>query len=309
MNLRSLKLFRQIVLTGSLSEASRNLHLSASAASRLLSILEHEVKLTLFSRTKRKLELTEDGDLFYRSIANTLDGLEAIPSVSSDIRNRSTNWLSVVTSAPIAQTLVSPALARMQSDYAEFQCSLNVESRFDIESRIAARSYNVGIISLPVENAILDLEVEPFMRSRIEVMLPNHHPLAQNERISIEELSEEQFVALRPLQRWRERLDEIFGVAGFQPRVAFETSSTVVTTQLVRDGLGITLIDRATARLYQNDSVVLRPLVEDHWLTYANLYAAGPRTRLSQTFIDAVIQHINEECARDSGAAAGLQLI
>lgn len=309
MNLRSLKLFRQIVLTGSLSEASKNLHLSTPAASRLLTLLEHEVSLQLFSRQKRKLELTEEGDIFYRSIANTLDGLEAIPSVSEDIRNRSTEWLSLVTSAPLATSLVSPALARLKNTMPEFQCSLNVETRFDIESRIAARSYNLGIISLPVENAILDLTIEPFMKSRIEVMLHKRHPLAQKPELTIADIDQQAFVSLKPRQRWRERLNEILGTTGHHINIPFETSSTVATMQMIRDGLGITLIDRATARLTPDDEAVLRPLAEDHWITYANLLAPGPRSPLSSLFLDAVIEHIESLRSQDPAAAKSLQII
>lgn len=309
MNLRSLKLFRQIILTGSLSEASKKLYMSTSAASRLITILEHEVSLKLFSRRKRKLELTEEGDLFYRSIANTLDGLEAIPTVSEDIRNRSTNWLSVVTSAPLSSSLVSPALAQIKRQTRNFQCSLNVEARFNIESQIAARGYNLGIISLPVENAILNLSIEPFLKARIEVMLHKDHALAHQEQITLEELQSEIFVSLKPHQRWRQRLEEILGAAGSQINIPFETSSTVATMQMIRDGLGISIIDRANARLTQDDTAVIRPLVEERWITYAILYAPGPRTPLSRDFLTAITTHVEQLRAASSHAAASLQLI
>ena len=64
MNLRALRLFRQIVLTGSLAEASERLNISASAASRLITLLEDELDIQLFSRDRRRLELTEQGDFF-----------------------------------------------------------------------------------------------------------------------------------------------------------------------------------------------------------------------------------------------------
>ena len=88
MNLRSLMLFRHIVLTGSLSEAAKRLNMSASAASRLLTQLEEQLSLTLFSRSRRNLKLTEDGALFYRQISNTLNGLEEVPLIAEDIQRR-----------------------------------------------------------------------------------------------------------------------------------------------------------------------------------------------------------------------------
>lgn len=309
MNLRSLQLFRQIVLTGSLSEASRNMYLSTSAASRLLTILEHELHLTLFSREKRSLILTEEGDLFYRRIAHTLDGLEEIPAISKEITNRSANWLSVVTAAPLASTLVSPALARMQKERPGLQCTLNVETRFDIESKVSARGYNLGLISLPVENAILDLDVEPFLKSRVEVMLPRNHPLADREALSVADIAAERFVALSPRQRWRQRLDDIMGRNGLTVSVPIETSSTIVTVQMVRDGLGITLTDRVTTRLMPDDAAVLRPLAEEQWTTYASLHPEGQRAPLSAAFLEAVRANVEAMRMADPHAAASLELI
>ena len=88
MNLRGLRLFRYVVATGSLSEAADRLNLSPSAASRLLTQLEGQLSLTLFSRSRRNLELTDEGALFYQQISNTLDGIDEIPLIARDIRTR-----------------------------------------------------------------------------------------------------------------------------------------------------------------------------------------------------------------------------
>ncbi len=309
MNIKALKLFRQIVLSGSLAEASDRIGLSTPAASRLLSLFEAEIGLQLFSRDKRQLSLTEEGDALYRRLAQTLDGLEEIGTVAADIRNRSHTWLSVVTAAPLATALVSPALAILDREREDFHCALNVETRFDIESKVAARGYNLGLISLPVENAILQLEVEPFLRARIEVLVPRRHPLAGRDAVSLAEVAQERAVALKRRQRWRDRIDAMTGEAGLQPRVAFETTSTMVTLQMVRDGLGISLVDRASVRLGPDDGAVLVPLEEERWSTYACIHAAGPRSPLASPFLDAVSAVIEERRAADPGAAAALELI
>ena len=75
-------------MLGSLNEAAKRLNTSTSAASRLIVNLEQDLNLTLFSRANRRLLLTEDGDLFYRSIMHTLDGLDEIPVLAGDIRRR-----------------------------------------------------------------------------------------------------------------------------------------------------------------------------------------------------------------------------
>ncbi|MBY5970702.1 LysR family transcriptional regulator [Ferrimonas balearica] len=299
VNIKGLRLFRLVVATGSLAEAAEKVNLSSSAASRLLSQLEEQVALTLFSRSRRNLSLTEEGALFYQQISNTLDGIDEIPLIARDLRDRSRNWLSVVTAAPLANGLVVPTIAEIRKLNPDIRCTLHVETRFEIESKVAARGYNIGLISLPMENRIIPVDAMPVLRSRLSVLMPADHPLAAQREVSLKALSEVPLVTLAVGQRWRDRLDEAMGEAGLRPRVAFETGSTLVTVEMVRHGLGLTLIDQLTLPASAHDGLVLRPLEGDHWITYASLHAKGPRAELCEVFLDALSAHVEARRAED----------
>ncbi len=299
MNLKALRIFRQIVLTGSLVEASRTLNISTPAASRLVSLLESEIGIVLFERDKRQLRLSGAGDLFYRRIVHTLDGLEDIPRVARDIDEKSHHSLSIVTAAPMANSIVSPALAQLRKHEPGFQCSLNVETRFDIESRVAARGFSLGLVSLPIENAILELEIEPFLRARVGVLMPKNHPLAANAELSMNDIKDQSFIGLRRGQRWRDRLEDLFLSEGHQVRVDYETSSTVVALQMVRDGLGLALIDQTAINPANEANTVLCPLASPRWHTYAFLHPKGPRNKLSAAFIASVKAQLVQRVKND----------
>lgn len=283
--------------------------MSPSAASRLLSLLEGEVGLTLFLREKRQLELTAEGSLFYTQIAHVLSGLEEIPAISREIQQKSYERLSLVTAAPIALGLISPALGLMRRSGEKFDCTLNVENRFDIESKVAARSYNLGVISLPVENAIVDLVIEPVLEARLMAALPAGHPLAELEEIPADRLAQEELVALRSGQRWRHRLDELFNATGRPPRIAVETSSTVVAMQLVADGVGVAIADRICGQPMTPAAMEMRPIVPAVWIRYAGIHGHGARSPLASRFLEAVGATVEGMRAADAGAAATLRLV
>lgn len=309
MNLRSLRIFRRIVTTGSLAQASKELNISVSAASRLISLLEAELKLSLFSRAKRHLELTEEGDRFYRQTEHILRGLDELAAVSQDIKRQSMDRLSLVTAAPLAMGLITPTLSVMRGAGLEFDCIVNVETRFDIESKVAARAYNFGIISLPIENAIIELAIEPFLEARIGVLMHQNHPLAESAEVSLEQLIEVPFVALTKGQRWRDRLDEIFVATGVAPHIDLETTSTVVVKQMVSEGLGVTLVDRVCGRIMDGEPLVMRPLAQERWVTYASIHPQGPRQSLAEAFVDAMCSFVEAQRGRDPDIAATMRLI
>lgn len=309
MNLRSLRIFRRIVTLGSLAQASRELNISPSAASRLISLLEAELNLTLFARHKRRLELTEEGDRFYRETEHILRGLDEMGAVSQDIRQQTNNRLRLVTAAPLAMGVIAPTLALMRQQGMAFECDINVETRFGIESKVAARAYNFGIISVPLENAIVELTVEPFLEARIGVLMRADHPLAGRSAISPEDIADQPLVALRKGQRWRARMDEVFSGAGLSPPIPYETTSTPVVTQLVRDGLGLTIVDRVCGRILEGEPLVLRPLAQERWVTYATIHPRGPRPSLEQHFVRSMQEFVVAERHRSPDIAATLRLM
>lgn len=305
MNLRALQLFRNIVLTGSLTEAGERIGLSASAASRLLGQLEEQVQLTLFSRSRRNLQLTEDGARFYQQIGNTLDGIEEIPAIARDIRDQGGRHLSVVTAPPLANALVVPAVTAMRAGGAGFNCNVQTESRFGIESKVAARGYNLGVISLPVQNEIIALDIMPLIRARYSILMPEDHPLATREEVTVQDLATQPLVSLTTGQLWRNRLEEVMGDAGLRTEVAFQTGSTLVTVEMVRHGLGLTLIDPVCVPATALGGVTMRPLAGDHWLTYASIRAQGPQSDLAEGFLDA-LSGVIERRRADTPALADL---
>jgi len=309
MNLKSLRLFRLIVLHGSLASAAERLHLSQSAASRLIALLEDEINLRLFTRARRRLLLTPEGELFFQEAEQILMGVDEIPRIAEDIRSKNREKFTLVTSVPLGTCLVSPAISDMRRQDPDFDCRIHIEGRFEIENKVARRRYNLGLISLPISNAIVELQVEPILQVRTEVLLPRQHPLAKQDTIRAEDLLDQPIVSLQPHQLWRRRLDEIYATVGAVPRVAVETTSTLMVQQLVRDNNGISIMDRTCARLPQTDSVVFRPITPERWVTYACIFPPAGRPPLVDLFVDCLRAYVRRLCREDAEAAPGFRLL
>ena len=136
MNIKALKAFRLIVINGSLATAAQSMHLSQPAVSRLISLLEHEAKLQLFYRTRRRLTLTPEGEAFYRQAEHLLAGFDEIPRIIEDIKAKTGGNFRLVTAPRIGQGLVSPALALMQKVTPGVRCTVDIQSRSHLENRI-----------------------------------------------------------------------------------------------------------------------------------------------------------------------------
>ncbi|MGA0116404.1 MAG: LysR substrate-binding domain-containing protein [Burkholderiales bacterium] len=310
MNVRALRLFRLVVTTGSLSAAADNMSLSTSAASRLIAILENETRLQLFHRTRRRLALTRQGEVFYREAEHILAGFDEIPRIVADIRSRSQGQLRLVTAPRIGQGLVSPALALFCREHPEIRVSVDMQSRFGIEGSVGTRLYDLGIISLPVSHPLVEIENKPLFRVRVEAMLPEKHQLAARPSVTAQDLAAEPLLGLWPGQRWRKQVDDFFGSGGVRPQYAVETRSSLMASQLVRDGVGVALLDRICAQAIDLHGIVMRPLEPERWILFGYVYQARqPLGDNAMAFIDCMRRVLEQFRAQNADNAAAVVVV
>lgn len=314
MNLKALKLFRLTVLRGSLSAAAQSANLSQPAASRLIASLEAELKLTLFERTHQRLLLTLEGERFYREAEHILNAVEEIPTIAGEIRQQTVESLRIITSAPIGATLLPAAIARLRECCRELNCKIDIGSRFDVERQVGSRRYNIGLLSLPVENAIVELAVEPLLQATTQVLMPANHPLATLERVPVEALLESPFVTLKPQQIWRQRLDRLFEEIGRRPRIALEVGSTQLVPRFVEAGFGLGLLDLACCGVTAGSGVaaggtVMRPVTPATELTYACILPPAGQRPIARRFIDALRETLEARGQQDRAFRDGVTLL
>ncbi len=310
MNIRALRLFRLVVTTGSLSAAAENMSLSTSAASRLIALLEAETRLQLFHRTRRRLTLTRQGEIFYREAEHLLAGFEEIPRIAASIRSREQDQLRLVTAPRIGQGLVSPALALFLREHPDIRVSVDMQSRFGIEGSLGTRLYDLGVISLPVSHPLVEIENKPLFRVRVEALLPEKHRLAAKRSLTAQDLAAEPLLGLWPGQRWRKQVDDFFSSGGVRTQYAVETRSSLMACQLVRDGTGIALLDRICAQAIDLRGIVMRPLEPERWILFGYVYQSRqPLSTNAEVFLDCIRRVLEQFRAASPANAASVVIM
>jgi DNA-binding transcriptional LysR family regulator len=269
MNIKSLRAFRHTLDTGSVVEASRLMHLSPSAVSRLIATLEGTLRLTLFDRQGRRLLPTAEGRAFYREARRILDNLEQVRRIADEIREGSVGRLRIVTMPRTLASLVSPSVARFMEVVPDARVSLDVRRHREAERWLAGREYDLGIGALPVSHP--DVGTRNLLQARAQAVLPRGHRLSEHVTIDIEELASEPLIALLPGLIQRAQADDMFGAVGVAKSSTCEVASSRLACQLVADGAGVTIADSLSAHGFGPDTLVLRPIVPERWVAFGLL--------------------------------------
>jgi DNA-binding transcriptional LysR family regulator len=309
MNNKSLRAFRLIVERGSLSAAAAALNLSQPAVSRLVAMLEGELNLTLFNRTGRSLRMTKEGAAFYDATKHLLAGLDEIPSIAKDILAGDRQF-RLITTQRIAKGLIAPALALMRRENPAVHCAVDVLSRIELDTLVGMRRFDLGIASLPVKHALVDIENEPIFRVRAEAVVPKDHPLADREKVTAADLAGHDLVGLWQDQLWRQQMNDFLRSGGKTGQFVVETRSSMMACQLAGEGVGIAFLDRLSAHGLDLSRVRLVPLEPARWMAFGAIHHRDqPLTANALKFMDCVRRTTAEFRARSAENAAALELI
>ena len=91
MRIEQLQYFAEVVRTGSISSAAKNLFVSQQGISDSIKNLESEVEFPLLTRNKRGVSLTKNGEIFYEKVAALLDSYDDVLLCATELKR---NYLS-----------------------------------------------------------------------------------------------------------------------------------------------------------------------------------------------------------------------
>ncbi|HJU99319.1 MAG TPA: LysR family transcriptional regulator [Burkholderiaceae bacterium] len=141
-----LKTFVAVIDSGTLSAASVHLGQTTSGVSRALSRLEDKLATSLLTRTTRRMELTEEGQLFLDKARNILAAMEEAEEAIRIRQQKPAGRLCVDAASPFMLHCVVPHVAEFRAMYPEIRLQLSsndliadlIEQRTDIAIRVGA---------------------------------------------------------------------------------------------------------------------------------------------------------------------------
>ncbi|MCW8127375.1 LysR family transcriptional regulator [Microbulbifer halophilus] len=198
IDLRLLRVFREVVRAGGLAPAEVALNISRSTISTHLSDLEGRLgmQLCLRSRGRADFKLTPEGEALFEAI-NQLDGhLQAFKSQVNAIQSNLTGQLRIVLPddvLEIPQLDLPATLAKIRAQAPQLQLDIQLAAPQELELEILAGRADVGIN--PLHSRRPGLDYRPLFQHQSLLYCGRSHPLAEQGEISEELLTQQELAA------------------------------------------------------------------------------------------------------------------
>ena len=238
MELDDLKTFCRIAQLGSLAAAARSEASQASTVSRKIAALEAELGTRLFQRTTRKLSLTEAGAIFLSRILPILDDVAAARDAAVAAVEQPSGLLRITASNAYGEAVLTPLLTGFCRQFPAIEIDLLltdnlvdlVAQQVDVALRLGPRPTGDLIISRAkvIERRLVA------SRNYLTSAPPVENPEDLIAHVCLQTTNSPQ----PPLWLFTRNSENIEVLVTAKIR----TSNTLALRQLVRDGIGISLL-------------------------------------------------------------------
>jgi DNA-binding transcriptional LysR family regulator len=288
---RELEALHALIEARKTTSAASKLGVSQPAVSRAIQQLEQRVGKSLFRREGGRLSPTPDGVQLYQQ---SLPIFEALAGLGRAPDEREARPILMIAPPTVAHRFLPALIAAFRAADPSVRMQIEVGTTSDVISQVADGRFDLGITDGQVNHPALAFE--PFRRASAHAIIRRDHPLAEREEIGPQDLHGEPFIALTRRFLVRGTLDRLFLDAGAKPVVTMEAATSAIAYELVRSGLGITIINPFPVSLRRDADVAIRPFTpRASFETCFVTPSAAPPPAHARRFMDFLKTHQPED--------------
>lgn len=231
---------------GTMRAASEKMNVATSSVSRQIAELEGELGLALIEKGRRRVCLTEAGEVVCQYFREKMSQEEAFLSHIQEIKSIRTGKIVLAVGEAFVTQAFSDMLDEFMQQYPGMEVRVRVTNTTEVVEMVREDNAHVGLI--------FDISREPKIRARVvlnqplKIIVHKDHPLGARDCISLKEVQEESI----GLPEEGYRIRQVIQVAEQEEGVFLEgslvTNSLMLLTDFVKSGRGITILPDLVVR-------------------------------------------------------------
>ncbi|RKF15384.1 LysR family transcriptional regulator [Roseovarius spongiae] len=258
---RSLEVFKETMLYGSLIGAAQRLRISQPAVSRHIRELEAQTGLTLFHRSGNSVTPTEQAFGLLAEVDRAFVGLKEIEAQVARIANGEIDAVTAAAMPVIATTLLPSVVASLTGQFPSTSVELQSAHSNHIIPRVRGGTYALGLVSLRQGVA----GARAIWRSSFPYycLLPREDPLVEKDCITPEDLAGRHLIGYADTSVSGLMLDRALSGVTPPPVVRLRVHLSKSTWSLVEHGCGIAIVDSFAAHVHRSRNGIVRRFATD----------------------------------------------
>lgn len=249
MDFKQIEAFISVAKHKSFSKAADMIFLSQPTISSHISSLEKELKIQLFDRTSKEVNLTPAGNSFYEYAINLINlRNNAITNISS-FNSNITGTLNLFASSTPCNSIVPKLLNNFHLSYPEVTFNVKEQGSCTILKNILNHTCEIGIVGTYTKND----KIATYTLIEDELIIISSNKLNLPEELSLDMLLKYPFILRESSSATRKTFEEILDNHASDKKgklnILCQIDNINALLQLVKEGIGVSIVSK---QVYEN---------------------------------------------------------
>ena len=265
MNFKQLTAFREVMLTGSVSEAARNLYRTQPAISALIAGLEKDIGVKLFVRKGARVHPNPEAHYLFDEASQILNQLETVKKTLENISDLASGEIRIVSIPGPSAFFLPNLISQFVEGKPKIEITVGSRTSIQVQRLIANQQFDVGLADFgsgaAVDSRLVHHEIFNFEGL---CAVNADDPLAKKDVITASDLSGRPMALPEQNHPIHAQIRTAFNSAGASLDIRFKSLTFLTMFTFIERGLACAIIDPISAEsyhLYKRDPhpIVFRP--------------------------------------------------
>lgn len=238
INYESYKIFYHVALNQSISKAADKLLISQPAVSYQIKVLEEQLGITLFVRTKKGVTLTDEGKILYSYISKGIENFINGENALTNLKNLDYGIIRIGASTTVSKHVLMPYLKIFHKLYPNIEINITNNLTEELMRELRNGNLDILILNLPM-NEGKDLDIKNILEVQDIFVANKDYYDILNKKISLNDLNNYPLLFQKKPSNTRDYLDNYLNTNKIKLIPKMEIVSYNLIMDFIKIGFGI----------------------------------------------------------------------
>ncbi len=259
MTIERIQYFLDLVETLNYTETAENFYTTQGNISKQIIALEKELEVTLFLREHRSITLSPAGVVVLPLARTLYEDYRQMLKALHPFKDKEKQTLSICSIPILSHYNVPEILSEFTRIHREIKLDIKEVETINLLPALDNGTFEIAWTRLltacgdKYEKVVLDYD-------ELAAVLPEHHPLASRNSISLSDLENETFLQLDENTNQFQLFHRLCREAGFKPNIGYTGTRLENILSFLSSGMGVSVLMRRSVKTLREQGIVIIPL-------------------------------------------------
>lgn len=245
MNTKQLEYFISVAESLSFTKTAEKFYISQTAVTQQIKALEEQIQVTLFTRSKRHVELTPAGKVFLYEARNIVKNINDAITKTQQFANGFFGTLNIGILIGYEKNKLQQYLKKFSQSYPNISMEICTNEMTELLNLVKNNLMDIAFVINPENQPLKDFRYKSVERYSLVALLPPNHLLFNENSIDLVDLQNEKFIFVKETgdeYGQKSMIQNRYREAGFVPNIVQRSNDLNTIESMVASNMGISIL-------------------------------------------------------------------